>query len=347
MTGHAHPLDKFKLIRFTFVLILLAYGKSGFTETMVIDDMKIFNGQVEKEEFCENTSTKWCFVSDKVMGGVSEGSLELIKNDATTYYKMKGNVSTKNNGGFLQFRTELNSHPSGKLFKGVRIKVRGNNEEYAIHLRTKYLFLPWQYYESKFKVSDDWQTIELALVVAIEMYSQNLNKEALEFIENCCYDTINSSEDPLQLFKYGILLERNGKIKSSEKIIQKSLDISNNSYPYILNYLAYLWVDNNRNLEKAEKMLTKAVEDSNYQDGAIIDSLGWLYFKKGDLKLAEKWISDAYRLEPSEPEIIDHLSQIYLKLGRYKEAKFLDNKILLFHQDYFKIDEIKERNENP
>ena len=198
----------------------------------------------------------------------------------------------------------------------------------------------------KINMSGDWQTIELALVVAIEMYSQNLNKEALEFIENCCYDTINSSEDPLQLFKYGILLERNGKIKSSEKIIQKSLDISNNSYPYILNYLAYLWVDNNRNLEKAEKMLTKAVEDSNYQDGAIIDSLGWLYFKKGDLKLAEKWISDAYRLEPSEPEIIDHLSQIYLKQGRYKEAKFLDNKILLFHQDYFTIDEIKERNEN-
>ena len=163
MTGHAHPLDKFKLIRFTFVLILLAYGKSGFTETMVIDDMKIFNGQVEKEEFCENTSTKWCFVSDKVMGGVSEGSLELIKNDAITYYKMKGNVSTKNNGGFLQFRTELNDHPLGKLYKGVRIKVRGNNEEYAIHLRTKYLFLPWQYYESKFKVSGNWQTIELPL----------------------------------------------------------------------------------------------------------------------------------------------------------------------------------------
>ena len=65
--------------------------------------------------------------------------------------------------------------------------------------------------------------------------------------------SINESKDPLQLFKYGILLERNGKIKSSEKIIQKSLDISNNSYPYILNYLAYLWVDNNRNLDKAEK----------------------------------------------------------------------------------------------
>ena len=139
-------------------------------------------------------------------------------------------------------------------------------------------------------------------------------------------------------------MKRNGKIKSSEKIIQKSLDISNNSYPYILNYLAYLWVDNNRNLDKAEKMLIKAVEDSNYQDGAIIDSLGWLYFKKGEMQLAEKWITDAYKLEPSEPEIIDHLSQVYKKQGRNKEAKFLDNKILLFHQDYFKIDEIKELN---
>jgi Tfp pilus assembly protein PilF len=93
-------------------------------------------------------------------------------------------------------------------------------------------------------------------------------------------------------------------------------------------------------------MLIKAVEDSNYQDGAIIDSLGWLYFKKGEMQLAEKWITDAYKLEPSEPEIIDHLSQVYKKQGRNKEAKFLDNKILLFHQDYFKIDEIKERNEN-
>ena len=75
-------------------------------------------------------------------------------------------------------------------------------------------------------------------------------------------------------------MERNGKIKSSEKIIQKSLEISDNSYPYILNYLAYLWVDNNRNLDKAEKMLIKAVEDSNYEDGAIIDSLVGCISKK-------------------------------------------------------------------
>ena len=50
-----------------------------------------------------------------------------------------------------------------KLFKAVKIKVRGNNEQYAVHLRTKYLFFPWQYYESIFMADDKWQTIELPL----------------------------------------------------------------------------------------------------------------------------------------------------------------------------------------
>jgi hypothetical protein len=73
--------------------------------------------------------------------------------------------------------------------------------------------------------------------------------------------------------------------RKSENIIQKSIDISNGNYPSILNYLAYLWVENNQNLDKAEKMLVKAVEESNYEDGAILDSLGWLYFKKIKLNL--------------------------------------------------------------
>ena len=49
-------------------------------------------------------------------------------------------------------------------------------------------------------------------------------------------------------------------------------------------------------------------------------------------------------MEPSEPEIIDHLSQIYLQLNRIKESRYLDNKIILFHKDYFKYNEVLNRN---
>lgn len=191
---------------------------------------------------------------------------------------------------------------------------------------------------------NEWQKTELALIVAMEYYSQNNNLIALNFLNSCCKESLIKSQDPIQLFKYGILLERNDHIKESENTIQKSIDISNGSYPSILNYLAYLWVENDQNLDTAEKMLVKAVDESNFQDGAILDSLGWLYFKKNKIDLAEKWITQAYIMEPSEPEIIDHLSQIYLQLNRIKESKFLDNKIILFHKDYFKYDEVFNRN---
>ena len=158
----------------------------------------------------------------------------------------------------------------------------------------------------------DWINLELSFLVAMEMYFLNDNSGALDFINECCMSILENSDDAIHLFKYGILLERNNEIKKAEEIILKSIDISKSSYPYILNYLAYLWVENDRKLDLAESMLQKAVKDSNYNDGAILDSLGWLYFKKDNLDLAEKWIYDAYQLEPSEPEIIDHLSQICL-----------------------------------
>jgi len=132
-------------------------------ETMIIDDMRNANGEAEKADFCEATSERWCFVTDKVMGGVSEGRFETKVDGKDSHYNMQGNVSTENNGGFLQFRTKINDHPVGKLYKGIRIQVRGNNEEYAVHIRTKYLFLPWQYYQSKFVATNKWEVIELPL----------------------------------------------------------------------------------------------------------------------------------------------------------------------------------------
>ena len=129
-------------------------------ENMIIDDMKNQSGKPD-EEFCEGGNAKWCFVTDKVMGGISKGSLDFKKENEIYFYRMTGELSLENNGGFIQFRTEVENHPREKNYKGVRLRVRGNNNEYAIHIRTKYLLLPWQYYESTFQAMDEWSTIEL------------------------------------------------------------------------------------------------------------------------------------------------------------------------------------------
>ena len=160
MVGNVYPLGKFLL---TFVFLL--YGNILWADAMIIDDMRnsSAHGKAEEANFCEEKSDKWCFVSDKVMGGVSEGSFQTIVEGNDAHYNMQGNVSTENNGGFLQFRTKISNHPKNKLYKGIRIQVRGNNEEYAVHIRTKYLLLPWQYYQSTFIATNEWQVIELPL----------------------------------------------------------------------------------------------------------------------------------------------------------------------------------------
>ena len=143
-----------------FLILIFFTGNTSLADKMIIDDMSTQSGQPD-EEFCEAGNAKWCFVTDKVMGGLSEGSLEVKKEGNDYFYRMIGELSLENNGGFIQFRTKIKNHPSDKSFKGVRLRVRGNNHEYVVHLRTKYLLLPWQYYESAFQATDQWTTVEL------------------------------------------------------------------------------------------------------------------------------------------------------------------------------------------
>ncbi len=141
-------------------LLALFIGSNSFANKMIIDDMTNQSGKPD-EEFCESGNAKWCFVTDKVMGGLSKGSLEVIREGNNYFYRMTGELSLENNGGFIQFRTKIENHPADKSFEGVRMRIRGNNQEYAVHIRTKYLMLPWQYYQSVFQASDQWTTVEI------------------------------------------------------------------------------------------------------------------------------------------------------------------------------------------
>ena len=63
---------KLHFIRALFLTLIL--GNNVMADKMIVDDMKNQSG-IPEEEFCESGNAKWCFVTDKVMGGVSEGSL--------------------------------------------------------------------------------------------------------------------------------------------------------------------------------------------------------------------------------------------------------------------------------
>ena len=107
-----------------------------------------------------NQSQEWNFITDQVMGGVSTGKFIVERVDGVMCYRMTGDVSTKNNGGFIQIRTKLNPVVRSKEYYGVYIKVYGNEKYYNLHLRTELSLAPWQYYSYTFTSTKNWIIIK-------------------------------------------------------------------------------------------------------------------------------------------------------------------------------------------
>ena len=106
---------------------------------------------------------RWQFFTDGVMGGLSSGKVS-IKNEEKKFYHMTGNVTTKNNGGFIQMRIQINPPIPSNNYTGVYLYTFGNNFKYAVHIRTPYTKLPWQYYGLKFIAKNKWERIQLPFV---------------------------------------------------------------------------------------------------------------------------------------------------------------------------------------
>lgn len=102
----------------------------------------------------------WSYLSDQVMGGVSEGRAQVEGPEDALYLRLTGRVSTENRGGFLQVRTKL-EQPLPEGAQGVVVETRGNGETYFIHLRTRGTVLPWQYYQAPIPGGPDWQVIRV------------------------------------------------------------------------------------------------------------------------------------------------------------------------------------------
>src|SRR5580700_6080015 len=118
----------------------------------------------------------------------------------------------------------------------------------------------------------------------------------------------------------GICEERSKQWSKAEADMRKALDMQPEQ-PHVLNYLGYSWIDQGINLDEGMKMIKRAV-DQRPDDGYIVDSLGWAYYRIGNYEDAVKNLERAIDLKPEDPTINDHLGDAYWRVGRTLEAKF-------------------------
>ena len=121
-------------------------------------------------------------------------------------------------------------------------------------------------------------------------------------------------------YQRGIAYERIKQWDKAEPNFRKALELFPDQ-PQVLNYLGYSWVDMNIKLDEGLDLIRKAV-DLRPEDGYIVDSLGWAYYRLGRFDEAVDELERAVRLRPEDPTINDHLGDAYWRAGRRREAVF-------------------------
>ena len=124
----------------------------------------------------------------------------------------------------------------------------------------------------------------------------------------------------------GVAYERIGKWNSGEKDLLASLNVNPNQ-AYVINYLAYTWIEQGIKIEKSLDMLEKA-NKLRSNDPFIIDSLGWALFKLGRYKESKKYLQTAVKLMPGDPIVNDHYGDALWKNGNELQARYYWNYVL-------------------
>ncbi len=128
------------------------------------------------------------------------------------------------------------------------------------------------------------------------------------------------------LYRRGGSYERMGNFEKADIDLLNSLEI-NSDDAYVLNYLAYSWLERNFKIKEAIKMLETAYKLEN-NDPYIIDSIGWAYFLVDDYFKAEEFMKRAVELMPDDPIVNDHYGDILWKLNRKIQARYFWTNVL-------------------
>jgi tetratricopeptide (TPR) repeat protein len=170
-------------------------------------------------------------------------------------------------------------------------------------------------------ITDDPKDLEAILALG------NIQRGRKEFVE--CAKTYGKAIDTLGtpvktnwvIFYFrGICYERAKQWSNAEPDLKKALELFPDQ-PQVLNYLGYSWVDQGTNLDEGMRMIQRAVEQRP-DDGYIVDSLGWAYYRTGKYDDAVKNLERAVELKPEDPTINDHLGDAFWRVGRQLEARF-------------------------
>jgi len=204
-----------------------------------------------------------------------------------------------------------------KLKKEAQIIIKKKDEDYGIDFIT-----------SKFNKIEN-PNIKIIFDIANFYKNSKKYEKAIEHysqIISMLDEQIDIKSD--LLYRRGSSYERLKNFKKSDEDLLNAMKIRPND-AYVLNYLAYSWLERGYKIDEAIQMLKKAYSIQN-DDPYIIDSIGWAYYLINDYLEAEKYLKRAVELMPDDPIVNDHYGDILWSLNRKLQARYFWRNVLSF-----------------
>ena len=175
------------------------------------------------------------------------------------------------------------------------------------------------------------ERIEMKVLFADKYRRLEKYKKAIKLYS----DIIENDSPPSKwniLYSRGISYERLDDWSNAEKDLEEALSLQPQD-AYIINYLAYSWLDRKKNINKALELLEKAVQIEP-TDAYIIDSLGWAYFLANQIEKSVYFLEKAVSILPDDATLNDHLGDAYWKSNRRDEAVSQWKRVLILDPNF-------------
>lgn len=179
---------------------------------------------------------------------------------------------------------------------------------------------------------------QLYAIYASLLDEQGNFKEAVTLLEKAT----KKFADNVQLrFFLGTLQDRVGNKEEVIANMKQVIDMDPN-HVQGLNYLAFTYAETGANLDEAEGLVRKALEIEP-KDGFILDTLGWILYKKGSFTDSVKVLESAHKFQPAESIIAEHLGDAYNKVQMMEKARGMYEKAAILESDVRKVRDIRTK----
>jgi tetratricopeptide (TPR) repeat protein len=174
--------------------------------------------------------------------------------------------------------------------------------------------------EARLRFAD---TPEFTYLLALAQREAKQSEKAVSTFEEALHEAENNSSEFINArfyFDYAIAADQAGLHDKAAELLRESItsDPPNSAEAY--NYLAYMWAEQNAHLDEAEDAVKHAL-DLDANNGAYLDTLGWIYYRKGKFHDAiTELLRAEQNLQRTDPVVFEHIGDAYAKLNRVPQA---------------------------